>query len=219
MPRRISALRIGRDGRRVMVEFDGTESVPLTKAAAAGLHVGQTFAPPEIERLQHESRLQDAYARCLGLVARRPRSRAEIERYLRGRDLADAEREEVIARLTEREWINDREFARVWVENRQEFRPRSERALRMELRRFGVPEEETREALQGMDEGLSALSAARKKAARLLRSVGENPDARLAFQKKMTAYLASRGFNYELSRETARSVWAELSAEDEGGKQ
>jgi hypothetical protein len=33
----------------------------------------------------------------------------------------------------------------------------------------------------------------------------------------MTAYLASRGFDYELSRETARSVWEEsLTMDGEG---
>ena len=227
MPRRISALRIGRNGRRVMVEFDGTESVPLTKTAAAGLHVGQLLDGQEIERRAQESRTEDSYARCLGLLARRPRSRAELERYLAGRRLSGSEREAVLARLAERGWINDREFARQWIENRQEFRPRSGRALRMELRRFGVTEDETREALQGMDDAAAALSAARKKTSRLARAVGKDPQARLQFQKKMTAYLASRGFDYELSRETARSVWEESltmdgegeSPGDEGGKQ
>ncbi len=218
MPRKISALRIGRNGRTVTVELDGAETFPLSKSAAAGLHPGQSLDAQEIERRKRESRLEDSYGGCLGLFARRPRSRAEIERYLLGRKLADSEREAVLARLSERGWINDREFARVWVENRQEFRPRSSRALQMELRRFGVPEDETREALQGMDEAAAALSAARKKAARLARAVGKDPEARHQFQKKMTAYLASRGFDYELSRETARSVWAESSGEGEDGK-
>lgn len=218
MPRKISALRVGRNGRTVTVELDGAEEFPLAKSVAAGLHTGQTLDAQEIERRKRESRLEDSYGRCLGLFAHRPRTRAEIERYLRGRKLADAERDAVLARLTERGWINDREFARVWVENRQEFRPRSARALQMELRRFGVPEDETREALQGMDESAAALSAARKKASRLARIVGKDQGARFQFQKKMTAYLASRGFDYDLSRETARTVWAESSGEEANGK-
>jgi regulatory protein len=218
MPRKISALRVGRNGRTVTVELEGSESFPLAKAAAAGLQAGQMLDPQEVERLKRESRVADSYARCLGLFARRPRSRAEVERYLRNRKLDGSERDEVMARLSERGWIDDREFARLWVENRQEFRPRSSRALRLELRRFGVPEDETREALQGMDETAAALSAAQKKAPRLVRAVGSDPKARFEFLKKMTAYLASRGFAYELSRETARSVWAGCSGGEESSK-
>ena len=215
MARRISALRVGRGGRTVKVELDGTESVPLTKAVAAGLRVGRQLDGPEIEKLARESRVEDSYARCLGLLARRPRSRAELERYLDGRKLAGEDRDAVLARLAERGWVDDRAFARQWIENRQEFRPRSGRALRMELQRFGVPEGQIREALEGMDDTAAARAAARKKAPRLLRAAGKDPQARIVFERKMTAYLASRGFDYVLSRETARSVWAESSGGDE----
>ena len=218
MPRRISSLRTGRNGRTVTVKLEGGESFPLPEPTAAGLHPGQTLEPGEIERLKRESRLEDAYGRCLGLLARRPRSRAEIERYLRGRKLAEAEASSVLERLAERGWIDDLKFARLWVENRQEFRPRSGRALRLELRRFGIPDDDAREALSGLQEEPAALAAARKKAPRLVRAVAGHPQARLEFQKKMTAHLASRGFDYELSRETARSVWRECSGGDEGGK-
>lgn len=216
MPRRISALRTGGKGRTATVELDGAESIKLEKTAAAGLLPGQMLDPEEIDRLQRESRLEDAYARCLGLLARRPRSRAEIERYLHGRKLPDAETGLVLARLSERGWIDDRKFARAWVENRQEFRPRSVRALQLELRRFGIPEDDAREALGEIQEGDAALSAARKKAPRIIRATAAHPQARREFQQKMTAFLASRGFNFELARETARSVWDEVSRTEAG---
>ena len=69
----------------------------LEKSAAAGLLPGQALEPEEIDRLKRESREEDAYARCLALVGRRPRSRAEIERYLHGRKLADSEAGAVLA--------------------------------------------------------------------------------------------------------------------------
>jgi regulatory protein len=212
MPSRISALRTGRNGRMVTVELDGKESVRLSAAAVSGLQPGQALSPEQVERLRRESRLEDSYARCLALLARRPRSRTELERYLRGRKLSDAEREAVLERLVGRGWIDDGKFARLWVENRQEFRPRSGRALRMELRRFGVPDDDIREALRDVDEAAAALSAARKKAPRLTRTVGKGPQARILFQRKMAAHLASRGFDYDLSRETALAVWTESLA-------
>jgi regulatory protein len=217
MPKKILALRMGRNGRTGKVEVDGDETFPLAKSSAAGLQRGQLLKPEEIERVKRESRLEDAYTRCLALLARRPRSGAEFDRYLRGRKLAAAEVEQVLARLSERGWIDDRAFARVWVENRQEFRPRSKRALQMELRRFGISEENAREALDEVQEGQAAIAAARKKGPRLFRSVQKHPQAQLEFQRKLTAHLASRGFDYELSRETARSIWEECSRAGECG--
>jgi regulatory protein len=211
MPKRISALRTGSKGRTVTVKLEGAESFTLEKSAAAGLFPGQALEAETIAGLKRESRLEDAYSRCLHLLARRPRSRAEIERYLRKRKLADPEAGAVLDRLTERGWLDDRKFARAWVENRQEFRPRSVRALQSELRRFGIPEDDSREAVGEIADGDAALSAARKKAPRLLRLAAGRGRPRREFEQKMTAFLASRGFDFELSRETARSVWEEFS--------
>jgi regulatory protein len=209
MPKRIAALRVGRDGRKITVVLEGGESFPLTAKAAAAFSPGQMLAPGELDRLKRQSALDDAYARCLGLLGRRPRSRAEFERYLRGRKLDPADIDLVLEKLAGQGWIDDRKFAREWVENRQAFRPRSVRALRMELRRKGIPDEDAREALEGLPEDTAARTAARKKAPRLLRASGKNPDAGREFQQKMTAFLASRGFDYDLARETARSIWEE----------
>jgi regulatory protein len=215
MPRRINALRVGRDGRKITVVLDSGETYPLSAKAAAALSPGQILAPGELERLKQQSALDDAYARCLGLMGRRPRSRAEYERYLRGRKLEPAQIALVLDRLAGQGWIDDRKFAREWVDNRQEFRPRSARALRMELRRLGVSDDDAREALDGMQDAEAALAAAQKKTPRLFRASGRSPDAGREFQRKMTAFLASRGFDYDLARETARRVWEECSQSGE----
>jgi regulatory protein len=209
MPGKIVALRMQRGGRKVTVEMLGAESFPLSLSLAAGLHPGQALESEEIGRLIARDRLESLYRRCLALIARRPRSRTELERYLRARKAGEAEARDVLERLAERGLVDDRDFARQWVDNRQAFRPRSRRALRMELRKLGVAEPDAREALESVREDDAALAAARKKAARLYESVRGNPKPRLTFENKMTAFLASRGFDFDLSRETARTVWQE----------
>jgi regulatory protein len=215
MPKLITALRPGRYGRTVTVVLDGEESFPVSKITAAALQPGQALEAGEIEGLKRASPLDDSYGRCLALIARRPRSRAELERYLRGRKLAEAQAALVLARLAASGWIDDRKFAREWVDNRLAFRPRSALALRMELRRKGVADDDTGEALAGIQDDAAALAAARKKAPRLLRASAGLPDAEREFQRKMTAFLASRGFDYGLARETARTVWGECSPAEE----
>jgi len=211
MPGIIAALRLQRSGRKVTVEMVGAESFSLSLPLADGLHPGQALESGAIEELIGRERLEAAYQRCLALIARRPRSRTELERYLRARKTGGQEAQAVLGRLVERGLLDDREFARQWVENRQAFRPRSRRALHSELRRMGVAEPEAREALGTVREDDAALAAARKKAARLMESVRGNPKPRQAFENKLTAFLASRGFDFDLSRETARTVWGEAN--------
>jgi regulatory protein len=207
----IAALRLQRNGRKVTVTMVGAESFTLLLPLADGLHPGQTLSEEAIGELIGRDRLETLYRRCLALIARRPRSRTELERYLRTRKAEDAAAQEIIRRLSEQGLVDDRAFALQWVENRQAFRPRSRRALQFELRRLGVAELDVRQALDGVREDDAALTAARKKAARLMETVRGNPKPRQTFENKLTAFLASRGFNFDLSRETARAVWQETA--------
>jgi len=210
----VVALRLQRGGRKVTVEMTGAESFSLSLRLAEELHPGQALEREAIEQLIGRDRLETVYRRCLALIARRPRSRTELKRYLRARKTGDEEAQDVLGRLAERGLVDDREFASQWVDNRQSFRPRSLRALRMELRRLGVAEPDAREALDGVRENDAALAAARKKAARLYESVRGDPKSRRMFENKLTAFLASRGFDFDLSRETARTVWMEQAEPD-----
>lgn len=207
----IAALRLQRNGRKVTVTMVGAESFSLLLPLADGLHPGQTLTDEAIGELIGRDRLETVYRRCLALIARRPRSRTELARYLRTRKTEDAAADEILRRLGDRGLVDDREFARVWVENRQAFRPRSRRALQFELRRLGVAEPDLREALAGVREDEAALTAARKKAARLMETIRGDPKPRQTFENKLTAFLASRGFDFDLSRETARAVWREAA--------
>jgi regulatory protein len=211
MPGIIAALRLQRNGRKVTVEMVGAESFSLSLPLADGLHPGQALEESAIEELTGRERLETVYRRCLALIARRPRSRTELQRYLRARKTEDAAAQEVLRRLAERGLLDDRDFARQWVENRQAFRPRSRRALQAELRRLGVAEPDARDALSSVRENDAALAAARKKAARLYSSVRGTPKPRQTFENKMTAFLASRGFDFDLSRETARTIWQDTA--------
>ncbi len=210
MNRKITSLRLQRNRRRVTVQLDDGSALTLAPILAAPLKAGQELDAAQAERLQREDLLEDSFQRALGLIARRARSRAEIAQYLRRRKVDEAEAGAVIERLTQRGYLNDAEFARAWVENRQAFRPRSRRALQAELRRLGVAEADVRPALENLPEREAALAAARKRAARKAPAAGpDGRTARMDFEQKLIAFLAMRGFDYELARETARQVWEE----------
>ena len=96
----------------------------------------------------------------------------------------------MVERLTRAGMLDDREFARYWVENRLQFKPRGVRALRYELRQKGVSDSTIADTLADVDEDAAARRAATAGARRLAHLQPAD------FRRRLGAYLARRGFSY-----------------------
>jgi regulatory protein len=212
----ITALNIQkRRSDRFNLFLDGEYAFSVPAAVAETLRIGQALSPDELQELQENVALQDAYERALGQISRRPRSSKEIERYLAKRDVDPFIIEEVIGRLEAKDYLDDRAFGKLWVENRFEFRPRGARALRAELYKKGLASSAIEAALEDFDEHEAALRAGRKAARRWKKSDEDE------FHKRVGAYLARRGFDYDLIRKIVSRMWEETAAssnESEGSE-
>jgi len=187
----ISALRYQkRNKNRVNVYLDDQFAFGLAAIEAARLRVGQALSDDDVARLRRQDDVERAHERALNFLSYRPRSEAEVRRNLRKKDVADEAIEAVVERLTRAGMLDDREFARYWVENRLQFNPRGARALGHELREKGVPVSIIDETLVGFDEEPAARKAAEAGARRLAHL---EPTA---FRRRLGAYLARRGFSY-----------------------
>ena len=207
MNRRITALSAQkRNPQRINVFLDGEFAFGLARIVAAWLQVGQELTDERIAVLQSEDERESAYQQALGLLNYRARSAAEIRQKLERHDYRPETLDHVLERLKNAGLVNDAGFARSWVENRTEFRPRSRRALAYELRRRGVDEQTITESLTSVDEAAAAEQAAIKKA-RQLQSL-EWKD----FRVKMFSYLAQRGFDYETSSQVITRAWETIHA-------
>lgn len=150
----------------------------------------------------------------------RSRSIHEVRRRLGGAGYRSELVEGAIARMTELGMLDDEVFARAWVESRDRARPRSERAIREELRLKGIDREtvdivlgerrdRAAESGPGDDSDLAPPSADRTAAERLLtknaRSLARVADPR---QRRQRAYalLARHGFDPETCREIAATL-------------
>lgn len=193
---------------RASVFLDGRFAFGLPAIIAARLKQGQFLSDAEIQSLQAEDAIETTYGRALNYLSYRPRSRAEMDRYLQKRDLSESQIEAVAERLERAGLLDDEEFARFWVENRERNQPKGLRALRYELRGKGIPSETIERALVSVDVPDSAYRSVARKAQQLAHLDQQ------AFTKKIVEYLARRGFDYEVARETAGRHWAELAADD-----
>ncbi len=193
---------------RVSVFLDGRFAFGLPAIIAARLKRDQFLSDAELESLQDEGAVEEAYGKALNYLSYRPRSRAEVERYLEKRDLSESQIEAVAGRLERAGLLDDEEFARYWVENRERHRPKGPRALRYELWGKGISNETIERVLVSIDVPDSAYRSSTRKAQQL-----DHLDQG-TFTKKIIEYLARRGFDYEVARETAARHWAELAADD-----
>jgi regulatory protein len=143
------------------------------------------------------------------LLAVRPRSVAETTERLIKHAYPQALVDEVVTRLIEMSYLDDEDFARMWVESRDRARPRGTHVLRRELTLKGVPREvidvviaEREQSAAGEDPDLTAATAL---LARKSSSLGREPDAQKRSHKAY-ALLARNGFDPDTCRVAVRSV-------------
>jgi regulatory protein len=206
----ITALKVQkRNPRRVNVYLDGRYAFGLAAIEAARLRRGQVLSDEDIEELKERDSFEKAHDRALRFLSYRPRSEAEVRRYLRGKAVSPAIEEEVIEHLTRAGLLDDLAFARYWVENRESFKPRGLRMLRYELRQKGLGDETIAQALAGLDEEEGAYRVALRRGRRLAHL------DQLSFRQKLSAYLLRRGFPYGVVNPVVERAWQKLKTEDE----
>jgi len=197
-----------RNPNRVNVHLDGEYAFGLARIVAVWLRVGQELDEEKLKRLQVEDARERAVQQALLFLSYRARSESEIRQNLRKHEMPEEVIEETIARLRQDGLANDGQFAQAWVENRSTFRPRSRRMLAMELRQKGLDEEAVSSALEDVDDEPLAYEAAKKRAPRL--KALEWVD----FRKKLSEFLARRGFSYSVIAPVVTRIWNELQKDE-----
>lgn len=204
----ITALEVQqRNKERVNLHLDGVYAFSITALEAARLKVGQRLTDAEVARLKAQAEVDRAYERTLRFLTYRPRSEAEVVKYLASKGVEPSVQAEILAKLRRLNLVDDEAFARFWIESREQSHPLGRMALRAELRLKGVRDETIEKALRALDEEESAYRAARRQA----RRYGDLNDRQA--QEKLGAFLVRRGFPYSVARATVKRLVEESAAE------
>lgn len=208
--KKITAIEVQkRSPNRVNIHLDGEFAFGLARIVAAWLRVGQELSEEKIEQLQAEDARERAYQQAMLFLSYRARSESEIRQNLRKHEIPEPVIEQTLERLRQDGLANDDQFARVWVENRSAFRPRSRRLMAMELRQKGLNEEAVSSAIQSVDDEALAYEAAQKRASRL-KNLEWNE-----FRKKLSDFLARRGFSYSVLAPVVTRIWNEVHEDEQ----
>jgi regulatory protein len=205
---KITALRANKHTpKRVSLFLDGKFAISLDKedAVKEGLKTGQELSSDQTKKLLKNLSVVHCFNTAYRYLGYRPRSEAEMRERLQQRGFEDSQIEIVINKLKEQNLLDDTAFARFWKDNRETFRPRSQRLTRLELKKKGVADEIIDEVVSQADDIDSAYQAALRKAPNL-------PHQEYGvFRRRLGDYLKRRGFSYPIINQTIKKVWQELA--------
>ena len=187
------------------IYLDGEFTFGLSSIVAGWLQVGQKLSEQKIDELRQKDGNEVAFQSAVKLLNYRPRTKKEIRQKLIEKGYSNAQTQDVIDRLENSGLVEDARFAQMWVENRNEFHPRSQRLMQLEMKQKGIDEEVIESALGGSaDDSELALRAAKKQLRKYEHL--EWP----VFRQKLSAFLARRGFTYGTIAPVVRSIWESM---------
>jgi regulatory protein len=200
----ITSIKPQKTKKRVNIYLDGKFGfgIDLENYLKLGLKIEQELTEKEIDEIVKKAEFQKVYDKVLRFASIRPRSEKEFIVWLKKHKVYKSLHKKLFNRLKKLDFLNDEKFAVWWVEQRQQFRPRGKRALRLELRNKGINKEIINEVLEEarVDEYQIAKGLVEKKKRRWEKL--ESFEAR----KKMSAFLARKGFGWEVIRSVVKEI-------------
>ena len=192
----ITSIKFQENQKRINVYLDNEFGfgLDLENYVKLGLKVEQVLTDEEVKKIIKEGEFQKVYDKILRFGSLRPRSEKEYKGWLTKHKVSQRFRQELFNRLKRLDFVNDRKFAAWWVDQRQNFRPKSKRILNIELRLKGIGKETIEEVLgeAKIDELAVAKNTLEKK-----KYKWEKLDDFEARRRKAN-FLAGKGFSWEI---------------------
>lgn len=205
---KISALSSQKkDSNRVSMFLDGEFAcgLSLNSVAKYNLFVGKEIGRQEYEDILHTDLQERLFNRAINYLNRSIRSKSQIQTYLKSLlikkkgkwfSILDTDQEikiveEVLCKLEEYSYINDREYAEQFILSRIKNKPRGKRVLLSELISKGISKELAQEKLDELvkDEYVMLKQTYEK---RFKDEILQKDD------RKKIDFLLRKGFNWDL---------------------
>lgn len=185
---------------RFNVYIDGEFGFALSAEALAkaDLSIGENLTQQDIDRLIIENEVGKLYDKALRFLSFRPRSEKEVKEFLVKKQTGDKTCGFVLEKLKKLNFLNDAEFAKWFCAQRQNFSPRGQRLITMELVKKGVDREIIDNVFSKNEDAPSEEELAQKSLEKKLKAWGKLP--REEFFKKAVNFLQRRGFSWSVSK-------------------
>jgi len=201
----VTSFKPQKNKKRVNVFLDDKYAfgLDLETFVKSGLKVGQELSEKDVEKIVKEGEFQSTYDKILRFATLRPRSEKEFKVWLTKHKVHESIHDELFNRLKRLELLDDKKFASWWLGQRLQFKSKSKRELKMELKIKGVEN-------SIIEEVFSENKVDEKTMIRNLLSKNENKWKSLnGFEKrkKIFGFLAAKGFDYNTIKDVLGNSW------------
>ncbi|EKD86186.1 MAG: hypothetical protein ACD_37C00426G0001 [uncultured bacterium] len=149
--------------------------------------------------MNKQTEYQNIFDKVIKFATLRPRSIKEIERYFNRKKTVKGVQKQLFNKLKSLGLVDDKEFARWWVDQRLTFRPKGERLLRNELRIKGISED----IISTVFEEKNVINEQKKIATNIMsKKVNQYNNLPMnKARKRAYSLLLRRGFDWDIARE------------------
>lgn len=178
-----------RDPSRISIYIDGKFACSLSaeEVISRGLVRGYELSENDQATLLDKSTKEKLLSKILNFISYRPRSQKEIRDRLKKYKATSEQIEDIVNKITKLGVLNEQEFAKYLVESRRA-QGRSSRHIKSELKSQGIDKEVSEDSLVNGSNDRATVRELIKRKSHLEK-------------EKLIAYLARRGFPWELVRE------------------
>lgn len=199
---------VSKDDEKATVFFDNGEKLVLHKDVLyqSGLRKGDEVSSDRFSSLNNQETFYLIKQKAFRLLQKRIHTSRELYTKLRQKFSDDLLIKNCLTELKQKGFINDREFAFAFISEKQKSKKWSKAKLKSELIKRGVSNEIISEVLNQTFDTEKEIEFAKELAEKKLSQiVKKENDKRKVFQK-ITMFLQSKGFDYEMSSEVVRKI-------------
>lgn len=192
----ITSIKAQKNQKRVNINLDGSFGfgLDLENFMKLQLKVNQELSQKEINEIIKKSEFQKCLDKTINFTMVRPRSIKEVKDYFRRKEVPESIHEEIFKRLERLELLDDKKFAKWWIDQRLQFKLKSQKDITFELRQKGIDTNTIKNTLDDseIDEVKIAKELIAKKSYKWQRFDEKTR------RQKISQYLVGKGFNWNV---------------------
>lgn len=183
---------------RYNIFLDGEYAFGLYKETIYhfGLRTKDELDDKKIEELKSYDEINFGKKVAYRFLNFKPRSEKEVRTKLKGHKLSDESIDKILDSLKEFKFINDEQYAKMYIESRVSLKPEGRRSLKIKLAQKGIGKETSEKTVE---ENYTEETEFHK-ALDLVTKYKKKVKAKTPIEKKQKCYrhLLSKGFSYDL---------------------
>lgn len=197
---KITVQKKKKDRYHLFVEDEGTEqyigSVGEEVLLNWNIHKGKMLSSTDLKRILEEEEKAKVFQVALTYLQYQMRTEQEVRNYLFKKEYEDTWIDEAITKLKKLRYIDDVEYARLFVSSRMRLSDKGPRFIREELKQKGIPEEIIEEAILRYDEEEQV-----KVASKFLQKKGKQKsnESYQMMKNRLLASLERKGFSKSIA--------------------